>query len=367
MGGYIFLKYLIIQIGGKGLKLANLKSNEKRIIIENTALYRYRDTYIKNGRIDVENLSAFLLDCINSGGFSKNKAVVVISDKFSIIKEFTHPKAKQKTLNSLAKFEAENILNLRVDDYIIQSYTYGNKPDGDNQYRSVMYAVKKDFIVDLKGIFKNTKIKVIKIIPSIYAFVNMIKAMLNLTPVYKGKTVAAVNLGSNSTNLVLFSNNIQIYQYTFASVAHDIDIYISKYLNISIEEARRYSFRNGLKETDENKKNKELYEGIKRISKSVIDELLRAIRLILSAERLELNSIVLTGGFSLIPGIAEHITEITGIDCRKIDELSVYLSAFLSIDKAASNKIKTFSRGSGIIGATLSSDQHSINLLKRAK
>lgn len=358
---------LIIEIGSRSLKLADTSYNGNDIVIDMAYYCENDDVFIKDGRIaDTDSFSRLLTESIKAGGLKNRKAVILLDETYIIMKEFTHPKTSPKNLRQLAVFEAENILSVNEKDYVIDCYSYGERFNKDNQYKSILYAVKRDLVIDITGALKKAGLKSVKIVPFIYAYSKIMSKMAKnaFTGQETAVNLAAIDFGSVNTRLVLFSDGRPIFQKLLRSVSQDIDVYISRYLNISAEQARAYKERNGLEQTAENMHNRELYDSILRAFNSMIEEILRTIRITFSSERLELNGIIITGGFSLTPGFCAHISEITGIPCYRSDDINLKAGAL--IRRRASDRINMqIARLIGISGASLEYEMAEVNLICR--
>lgn len=94
-----------------------------------------------------------------------------------------------------------------------------------------------------------------------------------------------------------------------------------------------------------------------------IAEVMRGLRIVLAAERLELDELVVSGAVSELPGFSERISELAGVPCRSIGEYYGSLSGTVRLAPSAQLDPAVFVDSISLVAGSLQKYTQSLDLM----
>lgn len=343
------MNLLTIKIEKNILQLAKVRHIWKKTYIDKVRVFPIPEN-LENGGF-VKNTGAFadfVVSCLDRGKLTKGKAMLLLDVSTVLLKEYTHEKSKPAHLLSLASLEADAVLPENEGKFIIENEWYGSRMDHEGLQTSAIYAVNESFITKITKDMKTRGIKLVAVIPTTIVHTDIIKKLLSNKisgSEFDNKTVVALDLSHQEIRASVFHNRELIHQRADDQIMDEFYRSVATAFHLSLEEAEEYCLKNGFREESEgNRRNSVAYEEMAQTGVSLVTRMARSIKIILSAENLILDRIIISGVAAAIPGLAKFINECLGIQCNSIDDYYESLSEAVKLDGELKNRNNLFQR-----------------------
>ncbi|MDD2215566.1 MAG: pilus assembly protein PilM [Eubacteriales bacterium] len=318
------MNLLTIQIEKNIIQLANISKRGESIYINKMRRLFLPDN-LKNGEFtsDTAAFSDFIDMVITKGKLSKGKAILLLGADCVIHREYTHEELKKSQLVSLAILEANAILPEDEGTFIVENQWYGSRHNKEGLQTSAIFAVNQEFITSLTNELKAKGIKLSGIFPTMVAHTDLIRKLLNYKISgleFSDKTVAAIHLSPQETQVSLFHNRQLIHQRTDSLAVSEFYQAVATTFQLSADETESYI-----------NNNPESLKQVEEAASLMITTLIRSINIVSSVEGLRIDNILISGGTASIPGMAEFFTEVTEIPCSNIEQYKEALSKIVTL------------------------------------
>lgn len=371
------MKMVILQLTNASLKLTPINKISGKCIYGPPTTFALPSLLQKGEALNkIPELASFSRDCMCTCGFMQRKSNIQIpkiifcfDDDRLVSKEYQHMPTKSANLPQIANLEAESVLQSSVRDYIVENYEYNRLDERTGKYKSVLYAVPARIVRDIKREYKRNAMNVCKIVPPINGLINATKMALNLGSYnrdYKNRTFAVVDAGFEKIRLVLFSNNVPIFEKSFEPIYPEVLYTISKERRVPLEEAEKLIYHQGISNCITDSVTSDASrQRINTLFETTFGEIIRTIRVVLSSERLELESIVFSGAFASQPNFDIYVSNL-GLETpfANIERVASQANMHIALDKQALQYGCHPADFFCINGVVMSKSEYSIDFLK---
>lgn len=310
------MKTAFLQITGHTLLLTPVKKSCRQNIYGTPSSFELPENLSAGKTLEnLHALAVFTANCIQETGLAERNFVFCLDSGHVITKEYKHLPAKQSDLQKLARLEAETVLQDGADDYMIATQEYQHMEPATGRLKSILFAVPTSLVTAIKQEFRHAGIKIIKITPTISGLMSSCKTILGLvpkSPAYRNKTIAVLDVGYENLRVILFSNGEPVFQKDFDSVWEDILETLHREGTMSYEDAKREMQRSGFLLTGGTSS---FGDSITSLVSTLLDtaaaEVIRNVRVVLSAERLEPDQILFCGGVASHPDFNRFVENLS--------------------------------------------------------
>lgn len=279
--------------------------------------------------LNTHSLAAFTAACMRKTAFGDSAFIICLDSGTAIEKEYHHLPAKPADLRRFAALEAETVLKDSPENYYIETLEYGHAELTSGRLKAALFAVQRDLISSLTLEFRQAGLKVLKICPMMSGLLSSCRTVLGLTPknpAWKGNTVAVVDAGYENVRIILFTDGEPVFLKELDSVWPDILETLHRDAGCSYEEALREMKRPGFLLSAGNASfGESITSMIGTLLETASAEVVRNMRIVLSAERVELGQVILSGALASHPDFA-----------RFLDRLALEIP-FVSAEEATKN------------------------------
>ncbi len=94
-----------------------------------------------------------------------------------------------------------------------------------------------------------------------------------------------------------------------------------------------------------------------------VAEVMRGLRIVLAAERLDLDLVVVSGGLSVLPGMRERVAELAGAPCVSVDEFYRSMSATVRVSPQLQDDPTVFAEMISLAGGAVGRYTRSLDLI----
>jgi Tfp pilus assembly PilM family ATPase len=322
------MKLLIVKVEKYVLQIAEASSRGKKVTLNKMRQFALPQHLENGGYInDTSSLVDFINSCILKGKLNKYKIFLLLGSNAVMNKEYNHQRTKASHLLSLANLEADAILPANEGEFIVENEWYGHRLNRDGLETSMIYALDEGFVAELVQGMKANKLKLIGISPISAVHTGIIKKLFSSikSNEFKDKTIVAINMSQHETYISIFHNQELVHQRVDESIIQDFYKEISDALQIPIHSVEAYCLRAGFKND-----NSIAYKQIADAATTMTTKLKRSLSLVLNAEGLNLDHIILSGTPSAIAGLTELISNsMLETKCAVIGDYSEALSKYI--------------------------------------
>ena len=320
---------LAMDIGTYNTKLVVGSLDKDGITIDHTVTIStppeaYEDGSFKNMDKLKDAIEGMLLK-----GHIKTKPTICTLESTSIItREITLPAVKANELKEMLEFEIQQYLPVELDQYIIQYKILEEYQDGEGKKNNILVAALPKGIADgylllldnlhLKpyalDIHSNTADKL---------FSGSCK--VNNGDSLEAKTIAVIDLGHKQSNVSIISKGQFKFNRLLTMGGRDIDLNISNYLDLSIEEAemRKRAVKNIMNVDEDLTSETRIISLMKSSIDHWIEECERIFKYYMTRTTgNDIDGIYLYGGSSNIRGLDKYLEEAFNIPTCRIDQVS---------------------------------------------
>lgn len=310
-------------IVGIDLGLGSIKVTALNKVGENFVLMAIGETKTPNGdwmkststKKNIDDVAAALKSLIKDLKISGRQAVTALPEYEIVSRLVSLPPLKESEIKDALRFEAETFVPYPLDQVSIDYEVI----EEDTAGRLTVFAIaaKNDLINNYIKIFKGAGIDLLAIESPAVSMRRILKQM--------GTASAAtmlVDIGEKYSEIVAFRNGNIYFARSMPVGGESLTRAISVNLGLDMASAEEYKKAYGIKEMELEGKIK---NAIMPVFSSMAEEIRRAMALFSEGSDKPIELLVLSGGGSKMPGFAEELTRLLGIEVQVIQP-------FLKID-----------------------------------
>ncbi|MDQ6992776.1 MAG: type IV pilus assembly protein PilM [Mariprofundus sp.] len=309
-------KMVGVDISSTGIKLVELA--RRRTGFELTAMAMMplpRDAIVENTIVDSAAVIQTLIETVAQAGISNKNVVLSMSGNVVIIKVITLPLSTEFELEPLIELEADQHVPFEVDDVFLDFSIQGMNADDPEMMDVVLVACKREAVEDYQMVLNEAGLQAKCMDCTVFAIENAAEISSQhdvpivgdaLPPDGDAEVHALVNIGANMMNInVLINGRMAFVRDQFFGGQ-----------NLTEEIQREHELSHQEAETMKIERFSEVNpDALERFYGGITSELIRSLDFY-SASKAEfpVRKILLSGGSSLIPGIATEIEQRLGIE-----------------------------------------------------
>ncbi len=302
-----------VDIGSSSIKMVELKETKKGYQLANYSIVHIPSEVIVDGAImDPGTVVDAIKTMLSSKKIKTKDVAISVSGHSVIIKKITLPAMTEAELEDSIQWEAEQYIPFPISD-VNMDFHILEMAAGQPQMDVLIVAVKKDMINDYTAVMAEAGLNPVVVDVDSFALENMFCINNDIAP---EETVALVNMGANVTNINILKGGTSTLTRDVSVGGRQITIEIQKHFGVSYEDAELLKCGGEVAGVDATG----IEDIIKAASNSLITEVQRSFDFYLStAHEGHIDKAYLSGGSSKISGIAESISERTGIPTAMVD------------------------------------------------
>lgn len=337
-----------IDIGSSAIKLAEVVSGSKGVV----KLNRYvsiplpEATFIEDEIHKEDEFVEALLNGLRELNSSYRFACIGISGPNTLIKRLQLPGGDAQEIGDQVEWEAEQYLPFPPENGNISYSIIGTNEGGGVEV--IVGAAKKEHVSRMREIVERSKLKVKICDLSSVAFMNVFEHVMGKN--IKERTWLLLDIGSQKTSFIIYKNGQLSFFKEIAIGGLAITEEIQRQMGVNFEEAESLKIHgDGHGNIPE-----EIVTIINQVLDTLFAEIRRTVEFWISSTSEEMfDGCMLSGGSSLIPGLAEALEELLETDVEVFNPFEVLA---LNEKNVSSEDISEISyRGVGAIGLAMRS------------
>ncbi|MGD0229285.1 MAG: type IV pilus assembly protein PilM [Syntrophorhabdales bacterium] len=297
-----------VDIGTTSIKVCLLKkTKEGGLAVSRSAFRSYDQDLLHDGNIiDRALVARELRSLLDAHAISARYASSALSSYSVITKRVTMPFLEKAALESAVRLEVENIIPFPLKDIYYSYCIMGADEERERMINLLIVAAKREIVEGYVKTFEQAGLNLSVLDVDIFAITNLIEGICGPT----GYSILAADIGASVTNIAIVKGeNIEFTREILIG---------GKYVTAEIAKQRKLSPR----EAEEKKlrADDDVAEALQDFVSNISSEINRTINFYVATKPREtVGRIYLTGGSSLVPGIAKQIEGDTGIAVEFLD------------------------------------------------
>ncbi len=291
-----------IDIGAGSIKVVRIAKGGKRPKLLSAALVEFPPDPAQ-----AMSISADLHHLQSGKKIGSSNIVTLMPGKHLTIRSLTLPKMPLNELREAVRWEAKRHISYPVDAAQIEYLIVGEKREGTvEKYDLVMVAAERGKVLEHLLPFEEAKIKV----SAVDANALSLRNVLRFREIPVDANTLVVDLGAGKTEINIFKGGILRFSRCIESGGLDMTRAIADTLGIGLQEAEdKKRALNVLAPAGQDK----AIEAVQTRLDGLLMEIRRSVEYYKTTFREKnVESMILSGGVSLMPGIAEYCCAIPG-------------------------------------------------------
>jgi len=306
-----------IDIGQNTVKVTCLSNDNSKIILE--AVGESRTPKIDDKKIDKDvflNEAGKIIKKLLNDLKIKNKQVVVSLPEDEVISRLVRlPPLKDSEIMDALRFEAETFVPFPLEDVLID-YEIIEKDDS-GRLTIFVIAAKNDLISSYIKLFKSIGLQLLALESPAISLRRVLKLGMPMV-----ERVIVVDMGEKYSDVFSINKNNVYFARSLSVGGESLTRAISLSLNLDMASAEEYKKAYGMKEDELEGK---IRNAILPIFNDISEEIRKTLALFNEDIGKSAELLVLTGGGANLPGMAEALTKISGIEVQ-------VLQPFVNVD-----------------------------------
>jgi type IV pilus assembly protein PilM len=308
-----------IDIGAHSIKVCEISGGPGKLKLDKLGTFVLSEAAIIEDEIQKpDELVEALKEAMKRAGIKSKTACLGLSGPNTMTKRLSVPEGTKEEIEDHIMWEAEQYITFGADDAQIAFDLLGENEGGGKD--AIVAAARADIIESFTNIVNEAKVSAKIIDLNVLAISNLFEEVYrdNLEEYSQGSLI--IDFGAQTTKIIVYKRDGPIFTKELPIGGGLITEEIQRQMGVSYEEAE------DLKTTCDDRGN--LPEEILAIINLQLDQQIAEIRKNInfyitqgSAEKVE--HFFITGGSSLLPGMAEKLEAVSGLEVNRIDPFSV--------------------------------------------
>lgn len=311
------MSILGIDIGQSTIKAVSLnKVDGKGLILESLGEIKLpRTDWQKGDKKALEEVATAIKNLLADLKIKAKQVVACMSEDEVVSRLVRLPPLKESEIRDVLTFEAETFVPYPLNEVSID-YEIIEKDDAGRLTLFVI-AAKNELIQSYMKLFKMVGLELIALESPAVALKRTIS-----TCVTAANGIIVVDIGERSSDIISINEGKVYFARSLSVGSESITRSISISLGLDMASAEEYKKAYGLKETELEGK---IRNAILPVFNNIVEEIRKAMALFLEEHSKPVELLVLSGGSANVPGMAEELTKLLGVEVQIIQP-------FLKID-----------------------------------
>ena len=324
-----------LDIGSHSVKVVELVRSGKGIKLAKYAIVELPPETVVDGEVvNRDHLVESIKDALTKSGIKTKAVNSAVSGRSVIVRRIPMEKMTEAQARQAIHWEAEQHIPFRVDEVSID-FKILNEESSPGQMEVLLVAAKKEVINLHRSVIQGAGIKSSSVDLEQFA---LLRAYENSYHPSEDECVTILNVGSDNTNLVIAKGGVPSFNRDIAMGGGRFIEAILRSLGVDYPTAEailKGNLPEGVSEDD-----------VKNAVSSVLEELSTSVRRSFisfqaSGESSRIDKMLISGGCSLMSGLAETLSDHHGLPVEAFNALGdIQLEGELAIDDSARQSLE---------------------------
>ncbi len=307
-----------LDIGAHSIKVCEVSGSPGKIKVEKFGVFRLSEaTLIEDEVQKPSEIIEGILEALSLAGIKSKSICFGLFGPNTMTKRLNTPEGTKEEIEDHVMWEAEQYITFGAEDSQIDFHILGENEGGGKD--ALVAAAKNEIIDSFSELLKEAKLQLKVVDLNVLAIANVFEAAMGKNIDEYSNGTLLLDFGAQSTKIVVYKRGGPIFTKEIPIGGGLITEEIQRQMGVSYDEAE------DLKTIPDDNGN--LPEEILAIINTQVDKQIAEVRKNInfyvtqgSAEKVEYCFV--TGGSSLLPGLVEKLTEVTGVNVEKLDIFS---------------------------------------------
>lgn len=291
-----------VDIGSSSIKVCQVKEGRKGLILQRFGFAPLPPQVVVDGQVmDAPRVVATLKEVLSAARVRGRDAALSVSGQSVIIRKITVPMMTEAELAEQISWEAEQHIPFDIKDVQIDYQVLRRRPDA-SQMDLLLVAARKDQIQTYAQLAWDARLKPLVVDIDAFTIQNAYESARGID---EQQTTALINVGASLSSLNVLTAGTSAFTREIASGGNVVTEEIQRQLNVPFEVAERFKCGQSL---DGAPIPPGVASAIEQAADSIAAEIQRSLDFFMATSgESDINRVVLTGGTSKLPGLAQAI------------------------------------------------------------
>lgn len=309
-----------VDIGAHSIKVCEVGGSIGKLKIERFGTFMLSEAALIEDEVQKPSeIVDGILEAFKSAGIKSKSVCLGLFGPNTMTKRLNVPEGTKDEIEDHIMWEAEQYITFGAEESQISFDIIGDNEGGGKD--AIVAAAKNEVVENFSTLLKNAKLGVKVVDLNVIALSNVFEQCAGDDLEEYSQGTLLLDFGAQSTKIIVYKRGGPIFTKEIAIGGGLITEEIQRQMGVSYEEAEDLKTS-----TDDNGNLPEEIMSIINIQlEQQISEVRKNINFYVtqgSAEKV--NFCFITGGSSLLPGLAEKLTATTGIDVQRLDILKSF-------------------------------------------
>ncbi len=300
-----------LDIGSYSIKLIELVRDGDRVgLLSAGAMPMPPKALSSNLRADTEAIAVALKQLVKDTGTKSRNVTIALPESKVFTRVIEVPQLSTRELTSAIKWEAEQYIPLPLDQVNVDYTVLREAKDtGTNKMEVLLVAAPKALIDRYLSILELAELTATGAETEIIATSRAVARSASNV-----KTLMVVALGAQTTDIAVLKNGVLVFTRSVAAGGEALTRAIAQNFDFTVAQAEEYKRTYGLMK---DKLEGKIATAAKPIMDTIIGEIKRGLAFYQEKYRDQpVQTILLTGGTSRLPGMVVYLAEATGVEVQ---------------------------------------------------
>ncbi len=307
-----------IDIGSHSIKIAEIEDSKKGMILRNFGMIGLPEKAVVEGSIkEMEVVSSALKNLLKNLKVKGKDVATSISGYSVIVKKITIPQKGEKDLEQSIQSESEQYIPFDINDVNLDFQILPSE-EGETEERQelmdvLLVAAKKDIVEEYISLLHLTELNPVVLDIDPFALQNAFE----ISSHEQSGCHALVHIGAQQLTINVIKDGVSIFTRDSSYGGAQITSEIQRRLDISYQEAERVKLGARPLEIEQRPAVEEIFSSTVAKWAQEIKRALDFVATTFTDSRVE--SVILSGGSSLLPGLSKYIGMETGLKVEMLN------------------------------------------------
>lgn len=309
-----------VDIGAHSIKVCELSGGPGKFKIERFGVFTLSEAALIEDEIQKPSeIVEGLLEALKNSGIRSRQVCLGLFGPNTMTKRLNVPEGSREEIEDHILWEAEQYITFGADDSQIDFHIVGDNEGGGKD--AIVAAAKNEIIESFTNVLKDAKLTAKVVDLNVLALANVMEEVLKENMDDYNQGTLLLDFGAQSTKVIVFKRGAPIFTKEIPVGGSLVTEEIQRQMGVSYEEAEDLKTsaddRGNLPQEILNIVSTQIEQQVAEIKKSINFYITQG-----SAEKVEYCFV--TGGSSLLPGMIEKLSIVTGLEVQRLDVLSAF-------------------------------------------
>lgn len=303
-----------IDIGAHSIKVCELSGKNGSFKVEKFGMFVLSDaTLIEDEIQKPQEIVDGILEAMKVSGIKSKTACLGLFGPNTMTKRLSIPEGTKEEIEDHVLWESEQYITFGADESQIDFDIIGENEGGGSD--ALVVAAKNELIEKFTELLSEAKLVTKVVDLNVIALSNVFEEVMRSDIEEYSQGTLLLDFGAQSTKIVVYKRGGPIFTKEISVGGGLITEEIQRQMGVSFEEAEDLKTSSELPQEILNIINIQLEQQMAEVKKNINFYITQG-----SAEKVDYCFI--TGGSSLLPGLIERLSEITGVEVKRLDVFS---------------------------------------------